>query len=51
MCVVLLFHRYVHTWFDATFVFCFCTCVPFKLWVICTVIGALHNSVHELNNC
>ena len=25
MCVVHLFYAHVHTWFDATHVFCFCT--------------------------
>ena len=59
MCVVHLFYKSVHVWFDATHVFCFCTRVshvcdtrlPFKLWVICTVIGAFQNSLHEMNNC
>ena len=44
-----------HAWFDATRVFCFCTrgthaCdtrVPFKLWVICTVLQCHLNYMYN----
>ena len=39
VCVVHLFYTRVHVWFDPTRVFLpLHLCMPFKLWVICTVI-------------
>ena len=53
MCVVHLFYTRVHVWFDATCVFAFAyaahMCVPFKLWVICTV--SVFQNIKAMEGC